>query len=329
MTVRFVTTIQQVDEKQASAWLANRYEHQRNVNHQHVADLARAMYDGKFSPVGSVKLSFSNGSGEPHLIDGQHTMLAIIKSKRPQTLPIVYYTCDTEREEAELYYRTDKVRRRTLSDSMRVTELPGHLGLTATQIRDAASALRHIKTNFGASSAWKHHVSEDDLLEWLPQWAWATKEVYKAISPCTARERNMVLRKAVLSVALVTMRDKPRESRAFWSQVARDDGLERNDPRKTLRAWLLEAQQQGKAPGSKLRNNELSRGAILAWNAYIEGRKLKFISIHDRSGVVRILGTDYSGHQSSDYIPLYDSQHDGGVLVVDDIASEETQVVMA
>lgn len=303
MTVRFVTTTQEVDEKQASAWIDKRYEHQRDISHAHVAELARAMFDGTFSPVTSIMLS--NINGEQSLLNGQHTLLAIIKSKKPQVLPIVYYTCETRAEEAELYYRTDRNRKRTLADSMRVTELPGKLGLSPTQIRDVSAALRHIKTNFGASSARQHQVSDDDLLEWIPLWAWECKSIHRAISPCTTRERSLILRKAVLSVALITMRYQSRAAKEFWGQVARDDALERADPRKTLRDWLTSAQRQGKAPGEKLRNNELSRGAILAWNAWREGRVLRYIVPKDKFGIVQIDGTDYSGSQGSDYLPLY------------------------
>ncbi len=308
MTVRFVTTTQEVDEKQASAWLDKRYEHQRDISHVHVEELVRAMCDDDFSPVTSIMLS--NINGEQSLINGQHTLIAIIKSKKPQVLPIIFYTCETREEEAELYYRTDRNRKRTLADSMRVTEMPGKIGLTPTQIRDVSAALRHTKANFGASSARQHQVSDDDLLDWVPMWAWECKAIHRAISPCTTRERNLILRKAVLSVALITMRYQNRDAREFWGQVARDDALERNDPRKTLRDWLISAQRQGKAPGEKLRNNELSRGAIQAWNTWREGRTLKFISVKDKWNVVTIGGTDYSGHQGLDFVPLYPSENE-------------------
>lgn len=252
------TTVQLVNEEQAEIWLKRKYKHQRAVNWGHVKDLARAMFDGTFSPVSTIM--FSSINGDYHLINGQHTLHAIVMSKKAQTLPVTYYSVQDEAEEAELYYRIDRQRKRSLADSIRSTELPERLGLTPTKMREIASALRFIKNGFGSQAKKNNFVSDDDLVEWLPMWAWECRQLYHAITPSSDRERNLIVRQAVFGVALITMRYQPEKAREFWYQVARDDGLERHDPRKTLRTWLFSAQGQSLAPGKRLRSNELARG---------------------------------------------------------------------
>jgi hypothetical protein len=301
-------TVQKIDEKQALIWLDKRYKHQRPINQRHVDHLARAMHEGKFSPVNSI--AFSLLDGQVSLINGQHTLRAIVQSKRPQTLNIVYYTVDNETEEAELYFRMDKPLKRNTADSMRATNIPETLSLSPSKIRETASALRFMKENFGVARHTQDLVSDDDLIEWLPLWSWEAHAVWNCLTGCTARERNLITRKAVLSVALATMRYQPSDAREFWGQVAHADALDRNDPRLTLREWLLSEQGRNNRLGGRTQNYAIARGCILAWNMFREHKPLRVIVVHNPTAVVCIDGTVFSGAQAEDFMPLYKSPND-------------------
>lgn len=303
--VKMSNMVQLVTPDQAAVWLEAKYTHQRKENPTHTAHLVQAMHDDTFSPVNTIM--FSVLGGQQHLINGQHTLLAIIKSKKPQTLPIAFYVVENEIEEAQLYFRIDRQRQRNFSDSVRATGLGDSTGLTPTMIQKTATAMRHIKANFGGSSSRQSFVSDDDLMEWIPFWEWETKAIWNAISPCTGPDRNMILSQAVFSVALITMRYQPKKAREFWRQVAQDDGLDRYDSRKTIRAWLLSRRATSRNSLLRTRENEISRAVALAWNAYIEDRMLRFIVIRDKLSILKILGTSYSGAQGGDFLPLYTS----------------------
>ena len=141
----------------------------------------------------------------------------------------------------------------------------------------------------------------------MPNWAWETRQIHLAIQPSSDKERNLVTKMAVMSVALITMRFQPNMAKKFWDGVAKDNRIERDDPRKTLRQWLFEARLQGKAPGEKIRNRQLARGTIASWNAFTEERKLKVIMVKDPTAIVKINCTEYDGEQKGDYLPLYAS----------------------
>lgn len=300
------STVQVVDPAQAKLWLERKYKHQRNVDQQHVRNLARAMSDGTF---GISHITFAAINGDYHLINGQHTLHAIVLSGKPQTLPVNYVQVENEEQEAELYYRTDRGRQRSLSDSLRVTNLVGRLNLTETQINRVASALRFAKTGFKSTRS--RLVSDDDLVEWLPNWVWECRQVYRVMEGAKTDERDAILRQAVFPVALITMRYQPEKARAFWEGVAKDDGLGRKDPRKTLHNWLHDIKGQNARMGKRVHSNAIARGAAIAWNMFFpgEGKGLNYINVEDPNAKIVILGTDYTGIQSDDFLPLWEVKH--------------------
>ena len=299
------STVQLIDPNQATLWLSKRYKHQRSVSPTHVEQLAKAMADDNFSPVSIIM--FSVIDGEMHLINGQQTLNAIVKSGVPQSLPVMYYEVPDESEEAKLYSRIDRQRRRNFADSVRATGICADVNMTPTMIAKTASALRFIKGDFGISRGYSRAVSDDELLEWIPFWAWETRAVYNAITPCSGEDRSLIVQVPVFAVALITMRYKTEKARDFWRQVAQDDGIERGDPRKTLRNWLLSTKRRRSDMSRAVDYTEISRGVMLAWNAWVEDRPLKNMPRQISAGRAKIVGTSYSGAQGGDFLPIYPS----------------------
>lgn len=302
---KVTNTVQSIDSKQAQIWLEKRYKNQRPVNHRHVDRLASAMNDGTFSPVSVIM--FSVVGDEMHLINGQQTLSAIVKSEKPQTLPVMFYEVPDESEEAKLYFRIDRQRRRSFADSVRATDLCGETNMTPTMIKITAGSLKFAKGNFGTKNQYGEAVSDDDLLRWVQEWAWETKAIYNTITPCGKEDRGLVLTIPVFSVALITMRYQPSKAREFWRQIAQGDGLERNDPRKTLRDWLLRVKGQINRASLGIPKYALSRCCILAWNNWFDDREMKSMTSRPKLGPVKILGTSYSGAQGEDFLPIYPS----------------------
>ncbi len=291
----------------AEAWLGLKYEHQRNIDRRWVDILANAMRSGRFTS-NTIKFGICNGGR--YLINGQHTLSAIVQSGVTITLPVVDYVFETMEDIGYEYYHEDTNRKRNMGDSIRSMGMIERLGLTKTQIDKTASALKWVKANFGADRRTFDYVTQDDQLEWVPYYEWETKAIYSAITPCTGEMRNTILTQAVFSVALITMRYVPDVSRDFWSQVAKDDGLEQYDPRKSIRNWLLTVAVRRNRRGiPSLRQVEpyaVSRHVINAWNAWCEGRSLRYVTIKDANRIVSMKQCGpFNGNQSANYLPLY------------------------
>lgn len=297
---------QLVTPDQAKFWLTCNYKHQRKRSEQHVKRLALAMQDEQFAS--TEPLSFGLLHGQLNLLNGQHTLAAIVMSGKPQFMVIIHHEVDSESELANLYFKFDRQRKRTFSDGVRAVGLAGDTNLSNTQINAAASALRFAKGGFGVERAEMELVSTEDLLEWIPYWKWEINAIEAAISPCNNGDRRMIYRRAVYSVALVTMRYKPDKARGFWQQMAQDDELGRYDPRKTLRSWLQTnmSTRNFKTPRG---DHEAARAVAHAWNAFMEDRQLRYMIVRDTTCTMNLKGTAFNGKQDSDFLPLYPSPH--------------------
>ena len=75
----------------------------------------------------------------------------------------------------------------------------------------------------------------------------------------------------MVAVALYTLRHQPAKAVDFWTGVAENDGLRKNDPRASLIYDLL---NRNIGVGN---NRQKVQQPALAWNAFCEGRNLSVI----------------------------------------------------
>lgn len=283
------------------------YDKQRPLSDVIVNSYSESMRIGDFSPVSNIV--FAHVEGDAHkagvCIDGQHTLHAIVRSGVDIVLPTSYAECATEEDRAVAYAHIDRNRARYIGDSIRALGMSDELELTPMQIRLIVASIRFAKGGWGVESNLNRKYSEDSVLRLVPWWANACRTIYDAISSASTEERRYVLRRPIFPIALITMHYQSESAFLFWRQVALSDGLVRDDPRRKAREHIEKSQRPTNATSARfVRDTELTRGVIHAWNAYHEGRKtLGYIKVAKPSGIVRILGTPYNGRQDSDFWP--------------------------
>jgi len=289
----------------AKTWLGFKYAKQRDIDIRSVNVLADAMQRKRFT---TNTMKFALLKDGRYLVNGQHTLMAIAQSGITITLPVQDFVVDTDEDVARLYYHEDTNRRRSFHDSVRAMDFVDNLGLSQTQIKQTAAALRWARANFGAERKVYDYITQDDLLEWVPLYKWEINAIYQAISPCTKEDRNIIIKQPVLAVGLITMRYAPDKAREFWSQVAKDDGIERYDARKTIRSWLVAASVRRFSTEQRVYGTEISRAVALAWNAWCDNRTLRYTIVRDTTKPLelRYCGP-FNGNQSPNYIPLTES----------------------
>lgn len=69
-----------IDVKQAQQWLAKNFDRQRGITSAHAALMAIAMKNGEFFRLDPLKFARVGPNGAWHLMDGQHTLTAIVRS---------------------------------------------------------------------------------------------------------------------------------------------------------------------------------------------------------------------------------------------------------
>jgi len=299
------TYTQTITPSVAKVWLEFKYSKQRTVDARSVAILAEAMRRGRFT---TNTMKFAMYRDGRFLVNGQHTLTAIVSSGVTLVLPVQDFVVDSEDDIARLYYHEDTNRRRSFQDSVRAMDFTERLNLSQTQIKQTAAALKWVKSNFGVDRKMYDYITQDDLLEWVPVYTWEIEAIYDAISPCLKEERNIVIKQSILAVGLITMRYVPDKARVFWGQVAKDNGLERYDARKTLRSWLIANTTRRFSSQQRIDAHTVSRVVALAWNAWCDGRSLRYMLVRDTTKPLelRYCGP-FNGNQSPNYLPLSES----------------------
>ena len=89
-----------------------------------------------------------NGSGKKYLVNGQHTLTAIVNSNIGLHLPVVTIQTDTPQEVDQNYTKLDIQRKRTIADVLRALGLEEELGISSRSLNHYASAAKIILFGF-------------------------------------------------------------------------------------------------------------------------------------------------------------------------------------
>lgn len=264
------------------------YERQRPVKAPHVAFLADEMRRGSF--LSGTQIAFARLGEKLVLVNGQHRLNAQVQADEGVEYQVLIHDVGSADAVHALYYRHDRGgRARTEAEVLASVGVAEQYGLAKTLARSVFQAQPLISNRFlRLTYADDPTLRNDDLrLEACKPW-WPIAAQYQAMiadAPHTVAKR--LTSSQALAVALVTIKHQPEKAAAFWTGLAKDDGLRRNDPRKAL---LIDF-------GNREWGRKSSDGCVatsLAWNAFFSGRPLSQIKIVNGAGV-RILGTPFDG----------------------------------
>ncbi len=299
-TFSVTSNIKRVTPQMAEAWLKqNRYERQRNVRPRHVEFLAEEMRRGNFRQ--GTQIHFAEHEGCLHLVNGQHTLSAIVKSGIPQVLDI----CQTEEDPSIAYYRHDNGLKRTSADMFSSMCIPQEFGLTNTQTNALGAAVRFIEYNFHrdfSRSGKEMPVHPDDQLRLIREYGEYAETYFDIAVGRPKHMRHSIERSATLAVALVTLRyayptmgDMVTD---FWKGAIFDDGLSAKDPRKAANVHLLTTGMGGGGQGYTIQTKTpeySSRYIANCWNAWVDKREIGWTKVMDQHVPIIIRGTPFTG----------------------------------
>lgn len=295
--------VESVTPEQAKEFLAVKYAHQRRARPHWVKHLAREMAEGRFMPSAEIHVMYVNG--EPALINGQHTCMAIVEYGKPVRVT-VRKTSTSEMGQIAMYYAFghDNGVKRTFKDGLGAYNISEEIGLGSHYVELVSTALRHIRANFREDGRGRAGVSPmplTEMVELLPAWSEYGKMFWDN-TPAPAGELTRVKRsvgkRGALSVLLVTYRYQVSKAREFWSGIV-SPGLTDNDPRWYARRVIEDA---ARAPGRAYTMSPAMLSRLLAkcWNNYTNGLTMGQSprrSDIDENAKIVILGTPFNGKQ--------------------------------
>jgi hypothetical protein len=236
-----------------------------------------------------------NGDGKKYLVNGQHTLNAIFEAGISITLPIQTFHIQSKDDVAAVYSRFDKQHKRTRADTFRAFQMEAKLEMSYTAVNHYGACAYFMLNNLNRAVN-RTSISDDEVMDFMHEWKPYAKQYFSSIE-LSGSLRIPLERREIFSIGLMTSRHSKRAD-DFWHFVVTDDGLYVGDPRKTLHNWLSDSGVGGGNVGYTrkkriVRTSESIRCVVAAWNAFIEGRKLKVLSIKNSSLPFNIKDTPY------------------------------------
>lgn len=302
--------VETITPDMAAKWLGQNYRHQRPLKASWVDHLAEEMEEGRFQPTALIHFAV-NQDGTTDLLNGQHTLHAIVKSGKNIVATVLRSNEVTDQQVLNMYATGhDLQRRRSFKDSAIAWGVPDQMGLSPSDVEQIYRAIQFGRRNFGTLSIRQiKHLSVPTLIEWVKRWEPEAKQINATMQGTAAGK--LVRIAAVYPVALVTFYYQPETARSFWPAAMTCDGVSRGDPRYTLYQYLsnLPTAQPGspsdKNVGKRDASSIMTRKVMHAWNAFSEGRSLLLVRTYiDRVyDPPIIVGTQFNGQQSPEFWP--------------------------
>jgi len=270
------TAIERIGPDQARAYLATNIENNRKVANTHVLNLALAMQKGQWELNGQGIVISSSGK----LIDGQHRMMAVIKSGCPCDFLVI-------RGVDEGCFKTlGSNKARGPADTLSTYGV-SNCNVVAASVRLYLIYCGALLRNDGKGGSMNTYIlpTHTDVLNEYQ----SSPEIYRMASRI-GQNLKKVTTPTVASSSFVTIVKKgghePDKVAEFWRKVESAEMMMSKDPRLVLRDRLLRAKTD--------KNYRISSSCamcmtIKAWNAFILGKEISILKYIDREPVPRVL----------------------------------------
>lgn len=238
------------------------FDRQRKISEANITRLANEMRNGRFTQGTQIYIAVLPNGAEL-IINGNHTLEAIVESGEPQVLTITRAAVADEDEAGDIYAVFDIQRVRSWRDSMRA--IRADEGIPYADKVLSAMVIIERKFTGGTRTA-----SRPERIGMMAHYRDAA-QLFAGEVTTGAADHNVRLltRAAVFSVVLETLRYQPSLASEFWGNVTRDDGLRKGMPERALLQWLRSNSQ---GSGGMAGQNDQARAAALAWNAAFSGQ---------------------------------------------------------
>lgn len=260
------------------------YERQRTLRRRNIKRLSLEMKGGRFTQ-GTAATFCRLPDGRMILVNANHSLEAVIDCGIPQRMVFIVISVADMDEVARIYGTFDIQRGRTWGDAMKAKGLDERIPMSTKVMPALGEILNRFENSPDNIAANDSRAVRFELME---QYVDEATLIHEALAGAPSLHRNVILRKAVLAVALETARFQPGKAGEFWGGAAHDDALAAGDPRKALIRWLVANPMSSGGGGTRSQ----ARAAALCWNAWFEGRSINAVR-HNSMVNFRIVGTPW------------------------------------
>ena len=277
-----------------AAWIVRdrRYDRQRDETKAkgRIAVFAEQMSRGIWTQ--RTQIDFAILNGELIMVNGHTRMRAQEKADAEIVWSVVLHPCETMDDVRKLYYTFDtNVGIRSAENILNgvafdeMTGLKKQFGLALWKAAPiVASRLEMGKRKMTDEELFAQRLT-DDRLSIAMQYLEEALILQTAFANAPIREKRKLRSGGLFALGIVTTRAMPEKSKDFWTGIADNDGLRRNDPRATFLNYISNHDMS-----SGVANAAVYAGAR-CWNAFVDGRDQKIIKV-PAGGRVKVAGTN-------------------------------------
>lgn len=262
------------------------YERQRPVKKTQIRNLVNIMKSGHW--VENHPITFCRIGKQYKLVNGQHRLRAVVESGQTHHFSIVILKAGNEDELHQIYCSFDvNNSKRSNADLLKSADFYEKFDINKGVGDKSISAAVLAETNLKRL----HYTQEGSVrdtaakLAIAHKWVEQIRQYQNAVELADKQLKGKMLCDGVFSVALQTYKWQPELAHKFWIELAKDDGLSRNDPRKVLAIALRNRSFSVKA---KIQPERLT---VTAWNAFFNKKNLPSGIKVNTDKPLRFLGT--------------------------------------
>jgi hypothetical protein len=250
-----------VTPEKAKLWLQKNIKN-RTLRHWHIDDLAREMSEGLWSLNGQT-ISFSTDGA---LLDGQHRLLAVIKSGVTVPMSVAFGVDDPNA--FKTYDATILKRNASQIASMMGIENANNISAIARRLLHWDKTSNKAEFSFTCES-WKR-ISNNDVLDYIQTHNQEIYSMYKEIY-LSLPARRCKARSALVAALIICNRQDDVATMLFVEGLKTGINIKPNSPIHLLRERLIDPPER---TGLKW-ELEVMALTVKAWNKYLNGKTLK------------------------------------------------------
>lgn len=271
---QIMSTVVRFTPPTAEQYLAKyKYQGQRKLRRDHVLFLAAEMKAGHFKPTAHVALAMTP-KGQ-YLINGQHTLAAMVESDSTYNLTVITYIVSSDEEIADLYTHYDIGRGRTPSDMYTAYGIQNEFPWGMHTFNHYGYALNLIERKFAARRRHRHNRTK--MLEMMREWKELGLKYIGVVGEYNPMLDRKLLSAPCFSIGLMTMKYQPALATLFWQQVTSGDA-DPKVPSRVLRDSLMGTTLTSgfrRASSAKIICQEEALQMVAAcWNAFYLGKQI-------------------------------------------------------
>lgn len=279
---------------EAATWVNDaQYPRQRPIREHHVEFLRYLAASGTLRHGTDISLAMLGS--KPYVINGNHTLRALVRAQRPYWITLTEYAVDSMEDLDRLYMTFDRQLPRSPRDMLKAYGFADHVGLSQRQSEILFGAMRLVLSGLSherAKATKDFGYMRDNEMLYVAALGWTdeARQYFEDIAGVAKRWHEFLRRQPLTAAAVILYRYEPGRAETFWSQVAHENHSSPQHPTRQLAKWL---QDQAHRPHVKAR--DLISGVSLAWNTTYHDRPLRgFTSLPSTEVPVHLEGTPHT-----------------------------------